>query len=155
MNIGYRFYDATNETPLYPFGYGLSYTTFKYSGLQTSTATDGGLNVSFQVANTGSAAGSEVPQVYLKTPTTVPTGVQFAPKALAAYGRISVPAGSSVTVALHIPLRQLQYWSDASGWTTATGTRVLQVGPSERTVALSTTVTIHAGSTVTGYIVHK
>lgn len=53
LNIGYRFFDSTNETPLYPFGYGLSYTKFGYSALQISTASDGGLNVSFRVANTG------------------------------------------------------------------------------------------------------
>lgn len=155
LNIGYRFFDATNETPLYPFGYGLSYTRFKYSALQTSVASDGGLNVSFRVSNTGSVAGSEVPQVYLKTPATVPTGVQFAKKALAAYGRIHLDAGQTSTVALHVPVRQLQYWSDASGWITATGTRGLDVGPSERSTALSTIVTIADGSTVTGYIAHK
>ncbi len=155
VNIGYRYFDATNETPLYPFGYGLSYTKFHYSGLQTSTASDGGLNVSFRVTNTGTVAGAEVPQVYLTTPTTVPSGVQFAPKALAAYGRISLAAGKTTTVALHVPLRQLQYWSDDSGWTTATGTRGLQVGPSERNVALRTTITVNGGSTVTGYVSHK
>ena len=155
LNIGYRFFDATNETPLYPFGYGLSYTKFAYSGLQSSTAADGGLNVSFRVRNTGSTAGAEVPQVYLTTPVTVPVGVQFAKKALAAYGRITLAAGQTSTLSLHVPLRQLQYWTDAAGWTTATGTRGLQVGPSESTVALSKTVTIKPGSTVTGYVVHK
>lgn len=155
VNIGYRFFDATNETPLYPFGYGLSYTKFRYSRLQTSTAADGGLNVSFQVTNTGPVAGAEVPQVYLGAPTTVPAGVQFAKKALAAYGRINLAAGQTSTVALHVPLRQLQYWSDAAGWTTATGSRGLQVGPSERTVTLGETVTVSGGSTVTGYIAHK
>lgn len=90
--------------------------------------------------------------MYLTKPTTVPTGVQFAAKALAAYGRIDLAAGQTSTVALHIPLRQLQYWSDVSGWTTTTGTRGLQVGPSERSTTLNATVTITADSTVTGYI---
>ena len=62
--IGYRFYDQQQRTPLYPFGYGLSYTKFAYSGLR-ATAGDGGLDVSFQVTNTGSVTGAEVPQVYL------------------------------------------------------------------------------------------
>jgi beta-glucosidase len=141
--IGYRFYDANNETPLYPFGYGLSYTSFAYSGLHISQTSDGGLNVSFQVRNTGSAAGSEVPQVYLAAPDTAISGVQFAPKALAAYGRITLAAGAKSTVTLHVPLRQLQYWSDASGWTTATGTRTVDVGPSEHANALSATVAIN------------
>ena len=142
LNIGYRYYDATGETPLYPFGYGLSYTSFTYGRLRTSHAADGGLNVSFQVTNTGTTAGANVAQVYLAAPDTIPTGVAFAPKALAAYGRVYLTVGQTKTVALHIPLRQLQYWSDASGWTTATGTRGLDVGSSERNAALTTSVTI-------------
>jgi beta-glucosidase len=148
INIGYRFYDATNETPLYPFGYGLSYTSFTYAGLQTSQATDGGLNISFQVTNSGKVAGNEVPQVYLAAPDTAVTGVQFAAKALAAYGRINLAAGATTTVALHVPVRQLQYWSDASGWTIATGTRSIDVGPSEHSTALTAKVTI-TGTPVT------
>ncbi|HEY2651925.1 MAG TPA: glycoside hydrolase family 3 C-terminal domain-containing protein [Solirubrobacteraceae bacterium] len=142
VDIGYRFFDASGETPLYPFGYGLSYTTFQYSNLQTASAPDGGLTVTFQVRNAGPVRGDAVPQVYLGTPQSVPSGVQFAPKALAAYERINLAAGQARTIVLHVPLRQLQYWSDASGWTTATGQRPLYVGPDERTNALSTTVTI-------------
>ncbi|WP_084614128.1 beta-glucosidase family protein [Nakamurella lactea] len=155
LNIGYRFFDATGEKPLYPFGYGLSYAKFKYSGLRTSTASDGGLNVSFRVRNTGKVAGAEVPQLYLRAPDQAPDGVQFAVKALAAYGRIQLAAKQSVTVALHIPVRQLQYWSDASGWTTAVGTRRLEVGPNEQDVALSRTITVRDGSTVSGYAKHN
>jgi beta-glucosidase len=142
IDIGYRFYDANNETPLYPFGYGLSYTAFQYKGLSTSTASDGGIDVSFQLTNTGAAAGSEVPQVYLAAPDTAIAGVQFAPKALAAYGRVDLAAGQTKTVALHVPLRQLQYWSDVSGWTTAVGTRDLVVGGDEHSAALTANVTI-------------
>jgi beta-glucosidase len=142
VDIGYRFFDANDETPLYPFGYGLSYTTFQYSNLETAPAGDGGLNVSFRLHNTGAVAGSDVPQVYLGAPQTIPTGVQFAPKALAAYNRVSLAPGETRTIVLHIPMRQLQYWSDASGWTTATGTRSVFVGPNEATDSLSTTVTI-------------
>lgn len=115
LDIGYRYFDATGETPLYPFGYGLSYTTFGYSNLQSSTASDGGLNVSAEVTNTGSSAGTAVPQVYLGKPSTVPAGIQFADRALAAYGRVTLDPGQTKTVALHIPVRQLQYWSDAAG----------------------------------------
>lgn len=142
LDIGYRYFDATDETPLYPFGYGLSYTNFAYSGLHTATASDGGLNVSFTVRNTGTSAGTAVPQVYLGAPATIPAGVQFADNALAAYGRVDLAAGQSKTVTLHVPLRQLQYWSDASGWTTATGNRPVVVGDNERGSRLSATVAI-------------
>ena len=144
LDIGYRYFDATNETPLYPFGYGLSYTDFAYSGLHTARAGNGALNVTFTVKNTGAAAGTAVPQVYLGAPATIPTGVQFADKALAAYGRITLAPGQSRTVTLQVPLRQLQYWSDASGWVTATGNRPVLVSDSERTAQLSVTVSISA-----------
>ncbi len=142
LDIGYRYFDATHETPLYPFGYGLSYTTFRYSDLTAGTAGDGGLNVTFRLTNTGSVGGDEVPQVYLEAPQTIPTGVQFAPKALAAYTRTSLAPGETRLVTMHVPLRQLQYWSDAAGWTTAAGSRTVDVGPDESTNALSTSVTV-------------
>ena len=65
LNIGYRWFDAQNIQPLFPFGFGLSYTTFKYTDLTATSAPDGGLNVSVKILNTGSVAGDEVPQVYL------------------------------------------------------------------------------------------
>jgi beta-glucosidase len=142
INIGYRFFDATNETPLFPFGYGLSYTSFAYSGLAVAAADDGGLTVSFQVRNAGSTDGDTVPQIYLGTPATKPAGVQFAARALAAYSRVHVDAGQTRSVSLHVPLRQLQYWSAAGGWTTALGDRELYVSADERTDVLHRTVTI-------------
>lgn len=142
INIGYRFYDATNQTPLYPFGYGLSYTSFRYGGLTARATEDGGLDVTVRITNTGKVAGDEVPQVYLGAPASPPSGVQFAEKALAGYDRITLKAGQTRSVTIHVPRRQLQYWSDASGWTTATGARTVYVGPDERTVAGSTQITV-------------
>jgi beta-glucosidase len=75
--MGYRWYDQQNITPLFPFGYGLSYTQFDYSGLKIRPDS-GGLEVSFQVENTGSVQGSEVPQVYVGAPANPPPSVQFA-----------------------------------------------------------------------------
>ncbi len=144
VDIGYRFFEATGETPLYPFGYGLSYTSFRYSGLQTAVARDGGLTVSFRVRNAGSVAGDAVPQVYLGAPANRPTGVQFAPTALAAYSRVHLAAGETKTVSLHVPRRQLQYWSTTAGWTTATGPRSLSVATSASAVVLQRTVTIYS-----------
>lgn len=142
VDIGYRFFEATGETPLYPFGYGLSYTSFGYSNLNVAPADDGGLSVSFRISNTGQAAGDVVPQIYLGAPATQPTGVQFAPKALAGYTRVHLGAGQSRTVTVDVPKRQLQYWSTTGGWTTATGDRVLYVSTSESADALQHTVTI-------------
>ena len=71
--VGYRWYDAKNIAPLYPFGYGLSYTTFAYSNLKLSAATlpisAPALQVDFDVANTGKVAGSEIAQLYVGLPS--------------------------------------------------------------------------------------
>ena len=144
LDIGYRFFDATGETPLYPFGYGLSYTSFGYSNLRVTRAKGGGLNVSFRLTNTGSTAGAEVSQVYLGAPDKKPAGAQFVDKALAGYARTTLQPGQSETVTVNVPERQLQYWSTAaSSWKTATGTRSLYVSTSERTDQLSTQMIVN------------
>lgn len=145
LNIGYRHFAATGEVPRYPFGYGLTYTTFRYSHLRVRPDRDGGLRVTFTVDNTGRTRGTEVAQVYLGAPDHAPAGVRFAPKALAAYGRVDLRAGRSRTVTLRVPPRQLQYWDDHGGWTRATGTRDLIVGPSARDAALTRHVHIRGG----------
>ncbi len=141
--VGYRWYDQQHLTPLYPFGYGLSYTHFGYSGLHTTAARDGGLDVAFRVTNTGIVTGDEVPQVYLGAPAGPSAGVAFADRALAAYGRITLRPGQTQLVVLHVPARQLQYWdTTASNWVTATGPRPLYVASSERATQLATTITV-------------
>jgi beta-glucosidase len=144
INIGYRYFDATSETPLYPFGYGLSYTKFAYSSLHTSPARGGGLDVTFRLTNTGTTQGDEVSQIYLGAPDNKPAGAQFAGKALAGYTRTSLDPGHSATVVIPVPRRQLQYWSTStSRWATATGTRMLYVSSNEHTDQLSTQITVH------------
>jgi beta-glucosidase len=143
---GYRWYDQQNQTPLYPFGYGLSFTHFGYSGLHWAPARGGGVDAVFRVTNTGSATGDEVPQVYLGAPASPPAGVAFAGRALAAYGRITLRPGQSRLVWLHVPLRQLQYWDNQAGqWATATGQRPLYVAGDERSAELTTTITVSGG----------
>ena len=142
--MGYRWYDQQHETPLYPFGYGLSYTRFAYSGLTWRPARDGGVNVGFRVTNTGSVTGDEVPQVYLGAPASPPAGVPFASEALAAYARITLCPGQSRQVWVHVPLRQLQYWDTAaSSWRTAAGQRPLYVAANERSTELTTAITVN------------
>jgi beta-glucosidase len=141
VDVGYRWFDRQRIEPLFPFGYGLSYTSFDYSNLEVDKAADGGLNVTVTIRNTGNVASDEVPQVYLGAPDTIPPGVQFPVRSLAAFNRIDFAAGESKTVVLHIPLRQLQYWSStADKWITATGQRTLSVGASSRDLRLEATV---------------
>jgi beta-glucosidase len=133
VNVGYRWFDKEKIDPLFAFGHGLSYTTFEYSGLKVDKAADGGLDVNVNIKNTGSMASDEVPQVYLGAPSEIPSGVQFPVRALAAFDRIHLASGEAKIVTLHVPARQLQYWSTAnSKWETATGKRTLSVGASSR-----------------------
>jgi beta-glucosidase len=137
IDVGYRWFDHEKLEPLFPFGHGLSYTTFAYSGLDVARSTDRGLDVSLLIENTGTADGDEVPQVYLGAPSDSPPGVMFAPRSLAAFDRIRLKAGESKRVTLHVPERQLQYWSSAARrWITAEGSRVVSVGASSRDLRL-------------------
>lgn len=143
--LGYRGFDKQNMKPLYPFGYGLSYTRFQYSALKIAHAADGGLDVSFRIQNEGGRSGDEVPQVYLGPPGEAPSGAQFAVRALAAFDRISLTPGESKEVTLHVPLRRLQYWSKtANHWVTAAGAREVYVAASSRDMRLQKSISIAA-----------
>jgi beta-glucosidase len=143
IQVGYRWFDKQNIEPLFPFGYGLSYTTFAYSGLKTAPASDGGLDVSFAVKNTGGVPSDEVPQIYLGAPAERVPGADFALHALAAFDRIHLPAGQSRSVTLHVPLRRLQYWSTAEGkWIKPIGPRDVMVGGSSRDLPLHAAVSV-------------
>jgi hypothetical protein len=129
---GYRYYDKEGIPVQFPFGYGLSYTSFRWSGLHVRPSADGGLDVTFTLTNTGRQVGAEVPQVYLGAPADQPSGVQFAVRALAAFDRVTLQPGQSQTVTEHVGLRQLQYWSSAKQqWVLATGPRAVYVGDAD------------------------
>ncbi|MDE3199293.1 MAG: glycoside hydrolase family 3 C-terminal domain-containing protein [Acidobacteriota bacterium] len=141
VNVGYRWFDKENITPLFAFGHGLSYTTFQYSDLHVDRASDDGLYVTVTIQNTGSVASDEVPQVYLGAPDTIPSGVQFPVRALVAFDRIHLKAGESRVVTLHVAPRQLEYWSTKEGkWQRAEGKRVVSVGASSRDLRLHETI---------------
>lgn len=137
IDVGYRWFDRQGTTPLYSFGYGLSYTRFEYSHLRVGRAGDGGLDVSFEVHNIGRRESDEVPQVYLGAPTSSPKNASFAVRALAGFDRIHLRPGERRTVAIHVPLRSLQYWSEQAGsWNTAEAGRDIFVGPSSSDLPL-------------------
>ena len=141
--VGYRWFDQQKIAPLFPFGYGLSYATFAYTDLKTASATDGGLEVTFQVKNTSLVAGDEVPQVYLGAPAQKSKGADFAIHALAAFDRIHLDPGQTQSVTIHVPLRSLQYWSIAeSKWVKSIGPRDVLVGSSSRDLPLKAGVTV-------------
>jgi beta-glucosidase len=136
--VGYRWLDHQKIEPLFPFGFGLSYTKFNYSGMKTDIATDGGLDVAVTIKNSGSVAGDEVAQVYLDKPKNAPEGVPFADDVLVGFERVHLGPGESKLVVIHVPHRQLEYWSSAQHkWMTPAGTRTIWVGGSSRDRELS------------------
>ncbi len=141
--FGYRWFDEEGKKALFPFGHGLSYTTFAYSDLEIN-----GREVTFTVTNTGSVAGTEIAQVYLGE-IAVPAGIQMAKKQLCSFARIEdLQPGESATVTLSIPWRNLCYWdpkepyhlrSDGTmdKWILAKGERTVYVGSSSENLILS------------------
>ncbi len=128
----YRFFDKEGINPLFPFGWGLSYAKFTYSGLHLTPSSDGGVDVRVTVRNTSNVGGAAVAQVYLGAPSNQPAGIQFAVRQLAQFDRVALGAHQSRTVTMHVTLRQLQYWDpQTQKWMAATGTRTVYVGDAD------------------------
>jgi len=142
INVGYRWFDLKKIEPQFPFGFGLSYTTFAYANLKTEPAAEGGIVVEFDVKNTGPVASDEVPQIYLGRPEHKFPG-EFPEHALVAFDRIHLNPNESKRVRIIVPLHRLQFWSTEAGkWTTATGPRAVLVGSSSRSLDLASSIDI-------------
>ena len=146
--IGYRHYDQAGTTPLFPFGHGLSYTTFSYSNLaiapaEACTAGAGATGtgptratVSFDVQNTGSRAGAEVAQLYLGFPMR--SAVPEPPKWLRGFQKVFLQPGQITHVTLPVDQRALSYWDTThSQWTVQPGPFNIMVGGSSRDIRLT------------------
>ena len=115
--VGYKWFDLKGLKPLFPFGYGLSYTDFSYDGLGAHWA-DGQLTVSFTVKNTGAVAGKDVAQVYVASPK----GLWEAPKRLGAFQKVALKPGESRKVSVKVDPRLLaMYHSKDKTWNIASG----------------------------------
>jgi beta-glucosidase len=122
--MGYRWYDAKKVTPLYPFGFGLSYTTFRYSRLRMVPASSG-VTMQVTLTNTGSRAGAEVVQVYVSAPSSAGEP----PKALAGYLKLTLKAGETRTVSVPVGNRSFAVWSTARhAWAPVSGCWVVRAG---------------------------
>jgi beta-glucosidase len=109
---GYRKLERENHTPAFPFGFGLSYTSYSYTNL-TLTQTELGpsdiLPVSLMVTNTGTYAGEEIVQLYM---SAIDSAVERAPKELKAFTRIALQPGETKTVEFRIPISRLAYYDE-------------------------------------------
>jgi beta-glucosidase len=136
--VGYRGYDAREQDVSYPFGHGLSYTTFGYSDLDVTLDEEGG-TVSVTVANTGSRAGKEVVQVYVGPPASA---VARPVRELKAFAKVALEPGESRRVALTLTRRDLSYFDPRQRrWVVEAGEYAVAVGASSRDLRLTTTGT--------------
>lgn len=141
--IGYRYYDTAEKEVLFPFGYGLSYTTFEYSGIKLSAKeindTDT-LKVSFTIKNTGDVDGAEIAQVYVADKEST----IFRPKKeLRAFTKVFLKAGESKEVTLELSKRAFAYYNVNLGdWHVESGDFEIMVGASSRDIKLTDTVNV-------------
>lgn len=128
INVGYRWYEATGAQPQFPFGYGLSYTRFRFSALKVRAGKGPGLSVTARVTNTGTRAGAEVVQCYLGLPAA--TGEPA--RQLRGFARVDLAPGASRAVHFEVSPGDLATWSGAPGtvgsWSVAAGRYQVLVG---------------------------
>ncbi len=137
LKVGYKWYEAEGKEPLFPFGFGLSYTTFSYSSLEVTPGAQ--LRVSFTVTNTGSRAGTEIAQVYATLPSSA--GEPF--KRLIGWEKVSLAPGESKAVSLTVEPKYLSIFNvDKETWELTPGEYRVQVGGSSGSTPLNQAVTI-------------
>jgi beta-glucosidase len=142
---GYRRLEAAGQMPRFPFGFGLSYTKYEYSGLkvlcsQGITAT-GRLNLEVTVKNAGTVAGEEVVMVFIKPP--VDPAIKRPPKELKAFTRVKLMPGESKAVQLSVAAKDMNHWA-TDGWAVQKGEHTVLVGPSsDNTTLLAAPFTIN------------
>jgi beta-glucosidase len=138
--VGYRWYDARDETPLFPFGHGLSYTTFRYDQLELvpgRTPRETRLRVRVRVTNTGERAGGEVVQLYVGFPPEVGAP----PRQLKGFQKVTLASGQSRFVTFELDAAVLSYWDErARGWASPGGSYRLEIGASSRDIRVTRAV---------------
>ena len=135
LYVGYRYYETAEKAVRYPFGYGLSYTTFAYSDLKVSAD-----KVTFTLTNTGSCAGAEIAQLYVAKPDAA----IFRPaKELKGFAKVFLKAGESKTVTIPLDDKTFRYWNVATDrWEVEGGSYQLLVGASVQDIRLTADITL-------------
>ena len=135
--VGYKWFEAQHKQPLFPFGFGLSYTTYAYSGLNVDPTAK---TVSFTVKNTGKHAGTEIAEVYAK----LPQGADESYKRLVGWRRVALAPGESKTVTVAIDPRVLKTFNEVDNrWNLASGEYAVFVGPSSEKTLLTGSLLLH------------
>jgi beta-glucosidase len=136
LDVGYRWYEDTAQTPLFPFGYGLSYTTFQYSNYAvTSAGTSQPATVSFDLTNTGTTAGAEVAQAYVGSPADNYAGEPL--NQLRGYQRVFLAPGQTQHVTIPLDPHSASYWDTTTqSWQPETGCHPVWVGNSSSDIEL-------------------
>jgi beta-glucosidase len=136
LEVGYKWYDAEKKPVLFPFGFGLSYTTYAYSGLSVTAGDE--TTVSFTVKNTGKRAGQEITQVY----ASLPDSAGEPPKRLVGFARVELAAGESKQVSIPVSHDRLTIYDEASAsWKLVPGNYVIRVGGSSQELPLQKAIT--------------
>jgi len=135
LKVGYKWYDAEKLPVLFPFGFGLSYTAYAYSGLKVNPGKE--TTVTFTVKNTGSRAGDEIAQVY----AALPANAGEPPKRLVGWNKLHLNPGESREVTIKVPVEYLSiYGENPDGWKLVPGSYTFMAGPSSRDLPLGSTV---------------
>jgi beta-glucosidase len=143
LMVGYRYWTTTGKHPLYPFGFGLSYTTFRFANLKAPAAATSGstVSVSFDVTNSGDREGAEVAQLYVSDPSAK---AQRPERELKGFAKVRLAAGETKHVTLDLDARAFSYWSEsAHKWTIDPGKFVLRVGDSSENTPLTADITLN------------
>ena len=131
LKVGYKWYDAEKKPVLFPFGFGLSYTTYSYSGLKLKEGKQ--TSLTFTVKNTGARAGSEIAEVY----AALPASADEPPKRLVGWSRVELKPGESREVSVSVEPRMLSIYDVAShGWKLVQGEYTFMVGGSSQDLPL-------------------
>ena len=138
--VGYRYLEKNKLIPAFPFGYGLSYTTFEYSGLKVEKFSKDSIGVTLVVKNSGKVAGSEVVQLYIADDHSA---IQRPVKELKGFSKVYLEPGQEKEVTLHLNYRSFAYY-DVPGkqWKTEPGNFELLVGGSSANIRLRTTISV-------------
>ena len=137
LKIGYKWYDAEKKQPLFPFGYGLSYTTYSYSNMKVTPGDH--VRVSFTVKNTGGRAGAEIAQVY----ASFPPNAGEPPKRLVGWSRVKLNPGESKDITVDVePLFLSTFNADQHAWQKVAGEYTFMAGGSSQSLPLKGTANL-------------